>query len=118
MMNARWLSALVVTLACVIPITGRAQTTSVTATGTHKWALVVHGGAGVIARASMTPEAEAKYRAGIKEALDAAAAVLDKGGSSLDAVESAIKLLEDNPLFNAGKGRCLLPMAPTSWTRR
>lgn len=70
----------------------------------HKWALVVHGGAGVIERSSMTPEAEVKYRAGIKEALDAAAGVLDKGGSSLDAVETAIKLLEDNPLFNAGRG--------------
>jgi L-asparaginase / beta-aspartyl-peptidase len=70
----------------------------------HKWALVLHGGAGVIERASMTPEAEANYRAGIKEALTAAAAVLDKGGSSLDAVEAAIKLLEDNPLFNAGRG--------------
>jgi beta-aspartyl-peptidase (threonine type) len=70
----------------------------------HKWALVLHGGAGVIARSSMTPEAEATYRAGIREALNAAAAVLDKGGSSLDAVETAIKLLEDNPLFNAGRG--------------
>lgn len=68
----------------------------------HKWALVLHGGAGVIA--SMSPEAEANYRAGLKEALTAAAKVLDKGGSSLDAVETAIKLLEDNPLFNAGRG--------------
>jgi L-asparaginase / beta-aspartyl-peptidase len=74
------------------------------APGQHKWAIVVHGGAGVIERSSMTPEAEAKYRAGIKEAMDAAAAVLDKGGSSLDAIEAAIKLLEDNPMFNAGRG--------------
>jgi len=72
--------------------------------GQHKWAVVLHGGAGVIERKSMSPEAEAGYRAGITEALNAAAAVLDKGGSSLDAVESAIKLLEDNPLFNAGRG--------------
>jgi beta-aspartyl-peptidase (threonine type) len=70
----------------------------------RKWAIVLHGGAGVIERASMSAEAEAEYRAGIKEALTAAAAVLDKGGSSLDAVETAIKLLEDNPLFNAGRG--------------
>jgi beta-aspartyl-peptidase (threonine type) len=55
-------------------------------------------------RRSMTPEAEANYRAGLKEALTAAADVLGKGGSSLDAVETAIKLLEDNPLFNAGRG--------------
>jgi L-asparaginase / beta-aspartyl-peptidase len=72
--------------------------------GQHKWAVVLHGGAGVIERSSMTSEAEAGYRAGIKEALNAAAAVLDKGGFSLDAVEAAIKLLEDNPLFNAGRG--------------
>jgi L-asparaginase / beta-aspartyl-peptidase len=72
--------------------------------GQHKWALVLHGGAGVIERASMTPEADASYRAGIKEALTAATAILQKGGSSLDAVEAAIKLLEDNPLFNAGRG--------------
>ena len=70
----------------------------------HKWALVVHGGAGVIERSSMTPEAERDYRAGIREAITAAGAVLDKGGSSVDAVETAIKILEDNPLFNAGRG--------------
>ena len=70
----------------------------------HKWAVVLHGGAGVIERSSMTAEAEANYRAGLKEALTSAADVLGKGGSSLDAVETAIKLLEDNPLFNAGRG--------------
>ena len=74
------------------------------APGKHKWAVVVHGGAGVIERSSMTPEAEKQYRAGITEAINAAGAVLDKGGSSLDAVEAAIKLLEDNPMFNAGRG--------------
>ncbi|MGA7138751.1 MAG: isoaspartyl peptidase/L-asparaginase, partial [Terriglobales bacterium] len=72
------------------------------ASAQHKWAVVLHGGAGVMA--SLTPETEANYRAGLKEALNAAASVLDKGGSSLDAVETAIKLLEDNPLFNAGRG--------------
>jgi beta-aspartyl-peptidase (threonine type) len=70
----------------------------------HKWAVVLHGGAGVIERASMSADAEAAYRAGISEALTAAASVLDKGGSALDAVEAAIQLLEDNPLFNAGRG--------------
>jgi beta-aspartyl-peptidase (threonine type) len=80
------------------------QTVSTHAAGAHKWAVVVHGGAGVIERSSMTPEAEAKYRAGITEAINSAAAVLDKGGSSTDAVEAAIKLLEDNPMFNAGRG--------------
>lgn len=52
----------------------------------------------------MTPEADAAYRAGMREALAAAAKVLDGGGSSLDAIEAAIHRLEDNPLFNAGRG--------------
>jgi len=70
----------------------------------RKWALVIHGGAGVIERKAMTPEADASYRAGMKQAAEAAEAVLDRGGSAMDAVEAAIRLLEDNPLFNAGKG--------------
>lgn len=74
------------------------------AVGVHRWALVLHGGAGVIERNSMKPETEKQYRAGLEAALRAAAAVLDKGGSSVDAVETGIRLLEDNPLFNAGKG--------------
>ncbi len=72
--------------------------------GTHRWAVVLHGGAGVIERSSMTPQADAEYRTGLKQAITAAGVVLDKGGSSLDAVEAAIRLLEDNPLFNAGRG--------------
>jgi L-asparaginase / beta-aspartyl-peptidase len=71
---------------------------------THQWAIVLHGGAGVIERSSMTPQAEAEYRAGLTEAIEAGAAVLDKGGTSLDAIEAAIRILEDNPLFNAGRG--------------
>ncbi len=70
----------------------------------HKWALVLHGGAGVIERSSMTPEAERAYRTGLTEAINAAGAVLDKGGSAVDAVQAAIELMEDNPLFNAGRG--------------
>lgn len=70
----------------------------------HKWALVLHGGAGVIERSSMSPEAENQYRAGLNEAITAAGAVLDKGGSAVDAVQVAIELMEDNPLFNAGRG--------------
>ena len=72
--------------------------------GQHKWALVMHGGAGVIERKAMTPESDASYRAGMRQAAEAAEAILDHGGSAMDAVEAAIRLLEDNPLFNAGKG--------------
>jgi beta-aspartyl-peptidase (threonine type) len=70
----------------------------------HMWALVLHGGAGVIERATMDPKMEAAYRASIRQAVDAAAKVLDGGGSSVDAVETAIQILEDDPLFNAGRG--------------
>ena len=85
---------------------GLAQSSPAPATppATHRWALVVHGGAGVIERSSMKPETEAQYRAGLEQALRAAAAVLDRGGASVDAVETGIRLLEDNPLFNAGRG--------------
>jgi beta-aspartyl-peptidase (threonine type) len=65
---------------------------------------VVHGGAGVIERATMKPETEAAYRASIAQATEAGAKVLEKGGSALDAIETAIQILEDDPLFNAGRG--------------
>src|SRR5271168_1342305 len=69
-----------------------------------KWAIVMHGGAGVIERSSMKPETEKLYRAGMDTAIHAAAAVLDKGGKPIDAVEAALEVLEDDPLFNAGRG--------------
>ena len=69
-----------------------------------KWAIVMHGGAGVIQRSSMTPERDKAYRAGLDEAIHAAARVLDANGSAVDAVEAGLRMLEDNPLFNAGKG--------------
>ena len=69
-----------------------------------KWAIVMHGGAGVIERSSMTPEREVQYRAGLDEAIRAAAKVLDANGSAVDAIEAGLRRLEDNPLFNAGKG--------------
>ena len=66
--------------------------------------LVIHGGAGTINRKNMTEEREKQYRAGLEEALRTGHDVLAKGGTSLDAVEAAIRKMEDNPLFNAGKG--------------
>src|SRR5471032_1350592 len=68
------------------------------------FAIAIHGGAGTLPRADMSAEAESNYRAGLKEAIDAGFTVLQSGGSSLDAVTRAVVLLEDNPLFNAGKG--------------
>jgi L-asparaginase / beta-aspartyl-peptidase len=66
--------------------------------------IAIHGGAGVISRASMSEENERAYHADLGRALDAGYAVLEKGGTSLDAVVAAVKILEDSPLFNAGKG--------------
>src|SRR5215213_8975055 len=71
---------------------------------TSRIMLVMHGGAGTITRSSMTPEREKEYRDKLEEALRTGQAVLAKGGSSLDAVEASIRILEDSPLFNAGKG--------------
>lgn len=69
-----------------------------------RWSFAIHGGAGVIERASLTPEQDAAYRAALHRALEAGSAVLAAGGSSLDAVQAAIELMEDDPLFNAGRG--------------
>jgi L-asparaginase / beta-aspartyl-peptidase len=69
-----------------------------------KWAIVVHGGAGVIERADLKPEQEAAYRAAMTRVTQAGGEVLEKGGSALDAIEAAIHLLEDDPLFNSGRG--------------
>jgi beta-aspartyl-peptidase (threonine type) len=68
------------------------------------WAIVLHGGAGVIERASMSPQMDAAYRAALTRAIEAGAQVLARGGSSMDAVETAIRIMEDDPLFNAGRG--------------
>src|SRR5215472_6521904 len=69
-----------------------------------KFALVIHGGAGTIERGKMTAEKEQEYRSGLENSLKAGSSVLQGGGSSLDAVEAAVRVLEDDPHFNAGKG--------------
>ena len=69
-----------------------------------QWRLAIHGGAGVLTKNEMTPETEKAYLESLQEALDAGAKILSQGGTSLDAVEAAVVILEDNPLFNAGKG--------------
>ena len=71
------------------------------------WTLLIHGGAGVMRRAEMTPEMDAAYRAGLNDALAAGSKVLAGGGDALDAVEAAVRVLEDNPNFNAGRGAVL-----------
>ena len=66
--------------------------------------IAIHGGAGTILRSSMPPEKEQQYTTALREALYAGYDILNRGGTALDAVETAVKSLEDCPLFNAGKG--------------
>ncbi|HEU0207945.1 MAG TPA: isoaspartyl peptidase/L-asparaginase [Candidatus Udaeobacter sp.] len=71
---------------------------------TRNIGLVIHGGAGTIERSKMTAEQERAYRSGIERALTAGYEILKRGGSSLDATEAAVRVLEDDPHFNAGRG--------------
>ena len=70
----------------------------------NNFSLAIHGGAGTLLRGQMTPTKEQEYTAALQQALDAGHAVLSKAGSALDAVEAAVLVLEDCPLFNAGRG--------------
>ena len=71
------------------------------------WTLVIHGGAGTLERSRITPEQDAAIRAALASALEAGSLILGSGGSALDAVEAAVRLLEDDPHFNAGRGAVL-----------
>ncbi len=68
------------------------------------YTIAIHGGSGTINRSEITPEQEKDYRQGLEDALEAGYNILTRGGSALDAVEQAVRSLEENPLFNAGKG--------------
>ena len=69
-----------------------------------KYTLVIHGGAGTILKSSMTPEREKAYNDALDRALQTGYDILKKGGSALDAVEATVRVMENDPLFNAGKG--------------
>lgn len=68
------------------------------------WTLVIHGGAGKLDAEMVSPDQDAGARAGLSRALDAGSAVLAAGGDALDAVEAAVRVLEDDPHFNSGRG--------------
>ncbi|MEO6248843.1 MAG: isoaspartyl peptidase/L-asparaginase [Sphingomicrobium sp.] len=72
-----------------------------------KWTLVIHGGCGAMRPDKLPPEQEQRARAGLAAALDAGEVILAKGGASLDAVEAAARVLEEDPAFNAGRGAVL-----------
>jgi beta-aspartyl-peptidase (threonine type) len=71
------------------------------------YAIAIHGGAGAVPRATLSSEREQRYRAGLEAALDGGYAVLERGGAALDAVTAAVRILEDDPCFNAGRGAAL-----------
>lgn len=75
--------------------------------GNSRWSLVVHGGAGQMSRATVAAGVDAGVRHALGQALDAGRAVLAGGGAALDAVEAAVRVLEDDPHFNAGRGAAL-----------
>ena len=81
-----------------------AQVQQLTGPQSPRLGFVIHGGAGVITRGSLTPQQENEYRAKLEEAVLAGYKALQAGKPALDAVEIAIRILEDSPLFNAGKG--------------
>src|SRR5688572_6915075 len=70
----------------------------------QQFSIVIHGGAGTILKSDMTPELEDAYQAALHDSLKAGYAVLEEGGSAVNAVKAAIVVLEDNVLFNAGRG--------------
>ncbi len=70
----------------------------------NTFSIAIHGGAGTLVKGMMTPELEAKYKAALQLALDEGYKVLDNNGTATEAVEKAVIILEDSPLFNAGKG--------------
>ena len=90
-----WLTGLY----CVLALSASAQ-----ASDKPAFAIAIHGGAGTIEKSKMTPEKERAYRAKLEQALNAGYRILEEGGASLDAVVVAINVMEDSPLFNAGKG--------------
>lgn len=92
-------------LALVIAFLGCKEVKEPTkSTKVNEFAIIIHGGAGTILKKNMTPEKEGAYKAKLSEAIRVGYEILKNGGTSLDAVEKTIHILEDSPLFNAGKG--------------
>jgi len=105
MLRSVFAAAAFIVAACQTPVTSFAEEVdAMSEPDRPEWRLVIHGGAGVILRENMTPEREAAYTAALETALNAGAEVLRNGGSALDAVQSAVIPMEDDPLFNAGQG--------------
>ena len=89
-------------LSCLLLLAAAVMTTS--APPLPNWTLVIHGGAGMIERARLTPDEDAAIRAALALSLHDGSAILSSGGTAIDAVEAAVRVLEDDPHFNAGRG--------------
>jgi beta-aspartyl-peptidase (threonine type) len=100
-MNNSKLAAFLACLIAIVPAAAHADTHD---EAEPRWSIAIHGGAGTLDPDRMTPERRAAYEAALQEALDAGSAVLAGGGSAMDAVQAAILPMEDDPLFNAGRG--------------
>jgi beta-aspartyl-peptidase (threonine type) len=88
----------------VLLMTTAAQAQPQDAAPQRAWKLVIHGGAGTIERVKITPQIDAAIRTALNKALEAGSRVLASGGNALDAVEASVRILEDDPNFNAGRG--------------
>ena len=97
---------LLISFSCSTPVSEKASSNGTMNEIPEKaaYAIAIHGGAGTILKKNMTPETEAAYHAKLNEALDAGEAILKEGGTAMDAVVATIKVMENSPLFNAGKG--------------
>ncbi len=98
-----YLSFLIISISCTTQPKQEEKTTS-TPTQVNDFAIVIHGGAGTILKKNMTPEKEKEYIAKLEEAVKLGYIILKEGGTSADAVEKTIQVMEESPLFNAGKG--------------
>ena len=84
----------------------------------QKYTLSIHGGAGTILKDDMTPELEKAYADGLQIALDAGFAVLEEGGTAVNAVKASLVVLEDNVLFNAGRGSVFTKKVCRKWMQQ
>jgi L-asparaginase / beta-aspartyl-peptidase len=102
--NPKYMRCLLLLVGCFITPMLMAQPSVASRKPNTLPVLVIHGGAGTILKSEMTPEKEQAYKAALTIALQKGYDTLQKGGTALDAVEAAVRILEDSPLFNAGKG--------------
>lgn len=89
---------------CMNEKTHKGNGSSGSAVPKQEWAIVIHGGAGNMTIDNLTPDLDKEYRASLTAALNTGKKILSEGGTALDAVEQTLRVMEDNPLFNAGKG--------------